>query len=676
MTPLLSDEPAPPAGGNGADRAENDAPTPARRLLARWRPAFAGGMLALALTPIVVAEGRAIAIGWVPTFDAGYFTVRSRDVLTSHHPLVGAWSSASVDLGATVRNLGPLQLDLLAPFTKLDPYWGTAVGVGLVSAASVVAVWWAAYRALGPLGAGAAMLATLVLEATVGTQALIDPRQQIYLLLPYWALLWLAWAAAAGHGPAVPALVFAASLITQTHFTFVFQGALLLVVGVGLYVAGARRRWREAAATRWLALGLVVGLVCWGQPLWDQLVGDRNLGAVLAERGASEGVGWDAGAQVAAGTVLRPPGFWLPGTLGDYRLPSDLASSWSAWLALTAWFVLVGGAAALAWRRRSPGLAALGVIGVAALVAALVAAARIPMSLFGMLPQNYFWMWPTGVFLTVALAAGLLAASPPLRRRIAAPAGALGLGIAGVVIAVYASRPVDHFVVVASAETAGERVGRPAVEALAAGLRREQVRGPLVVDYRRSSFGTYLRYTFLAELQRAGIEFTFPPGDENLNRFGRERCEEGQAVARIVLADAGGDPVVRDGEVVLAHVDEFTDAAHADLDELDEQFGDWLRDGTIDLDVDRLEFFAGGEVPGLRGVLSTPGLPATGLASLLAPWRAWDLIGIPADLGDDFARWNDLQTRSAVDDVTILLAPTDDPLDRTNVPVRAAACVD
>ena len=201
-------------------------------------------MLALALAPIIAAVVRAIVIGWVPIFDAGYFTVRSRDVLTADHPWLGAWSSTSVTLDSTVRNLGPLQLDLLAPFTKVDPYWGTALGVGAVAAGSVVAVWWSARRVLGPVGAGAAMLATIALEAAIGTQSLIDPRQQIYLLLPYWAMLWLTWAAAMGMGAAIAPLVFVASLITQTHFTFLFQTVLLLLVGVGLYVARARGKWR------------------------------------------------------------------------------------------------------------------------------------------------------------------------------------------------------------------------------------------------------------------------------------------------------------------------------------------------------------------------------------------------------------------------------------------------
>ena len=322
---------------------------------------------------------------------------------------------------------------------------------------------------------------------------------------------------------------------------------------------------------------------------------------MLAERGANEGVGLGDGARVIAGTVLVPPRFWLPDSLGSFDLPEDVVSPGWAWVALTGWFVLVVAAAATAWRRGLRELAGLGLIAAVTLVGAVVAAARIPLSLFGFIPQNYFWMWPTGVFLTVAVAAGLLALIGPGRRVLASTSGLVGLVACGVVVAVVAAQPVDYFASVPSVETAGERVARPAVEQLATGLRRHAVTGPVVVDYSRASFGNYLRYVFLAELQRAGIEFTFPPEDENINRFGRRRCDDGDAVTRIVLADSGGDPVARPGESVLAHVDEFSPDEQRELVELDRRFGDTLRDGTIELDL------GGARVPERRGARSSLG---------------------------------------------------------------------
>ncbi len=523
-------------------------------------------------------------------------------MLTADHPWLGAWSSASLRLGANVRNLGPLQLDLLAPFTKINPYGGTAVGVGVVAAISVLAVWWSARRVLGPVGAGAVMLATLALEATVGLQAFIDPRQQLYLLMPYWALLWLTWAAAAGQGVAIAPLVFTASLIAQTHFTYLLQTMMLVAAGLALYVATTRTRWREARATRALLIGLVVGLFCWAQPLWDQLFGDRNLGAVLANRGANDGAGWATGAQVITATTLRPPRFWLPGTVSRFDLPTDLPSQLPSWLAVTGWLVLLAGSAVVAWREGRRALALLGVVGAVSLVAALAAAASIPPSVFGLIAQNYLWMWPTGVFLSVAVAAGVVAALPVLRQSLNGTGGAIGMTAMAVALVVAAPQNVDDFAPIESVKSAGERVGRPLLDQFAAGLRSYDVTGPVLVDNAsRAAFGSYVPYSFLAELQAAGIDFTFAPDDGNLLRFGLERCERGEATARIVLADAGGDPRPRDGEVVLAHVDVFTDLDASELADLDLRFGNGLRDGSLDLDLAEFERQAGREVPELRG---------------------------------------------------------------------------
>ncbi len=44
----------------------------------QWTSLFAKVTLALALAPIVVTVVRAGVTGWVPTSDAGFFTVRSR----------------------------------------------------------------------------------------------------------------------------------------------------------------------------------------------------------------------------------------------------------------------------------------------------------------------------------------------------------------------------------------------------------------------------------------------------------------------------------------------------------------------------------------------------------------------------------------------------------------------
>src|SRR5690606_5622322 len=141
-----------------------------RELFRRWDITVISQWLALAaaLLPIVTAVVRARFDHWLPLGDNAYFTVRSRDVLTDHHPFIGAWSIGSNTLGTSANNHGPLQLELMAPCTKLTPYWGTAIAMGVIHGLAVVGVWLISRRMLGPVGVIGAMLATICLELTMG----------------------------------------------------------------------------------------------------------------------------------------------------------------------------------------------------------------------------------------------------------------------------------------------------------------------------------------------------------------------------------------------------------------------------------------------------------------------------------------------------------------------------
>jgi hypothetical protein len=623
----------------------------------RYDSLFAKVMLALTLAPIVVSVCRAIVSGWVPTSDAGFFTVRSRDVLTTHHPWIGAWSWASVPVGSTIRSLGPLQLDLLAPFTKVSPYSGTALGVAAVAMGSVIAVWWSARQVIGLVGAGAALLATLSLEAAIGSQAFIDPRQQVYLLLPYWALLWLTWAAATGHGRAIPPLVLLGSVITQTHLTYVIQGGGLVILGLGCYVATVRHRWREAHATGFLLAALVIGLVCWAQPLWDQFAGEGNLGAVMTNRSSATGVGWSRAVEVVASSALTLPRFWLPPTLDEFEAPVDLVGLRNSVCALVVWLIALAGSVVMALRRKDRQLAYFAGVAIAALVMAVLAASQIPASDLGLIPQNYYWMWPTGVFATAALVYSLATRINVLGRVLASLPGRTALVATCSVMIIAAVRPVDHFAPVGSAVTAGERVARQVMDQLELWLRLNQLDTPVVIDYSRASADSYVRYAFLAELQRAGVEFVFDPNDANLYRFGLGRCADASDLSRIFLVDIGGYAEPAQGEAVLAHVDAFTDDDEAALDALDQQFGDWLRDGTVLVDLPMLEFLDGRQNLALRRVMSSPDQPASGLAATVRRWTAWGVVDLDGKQHDELDRWVDLQVRSRMEDVTILLVP-------------------
>src|SRR5690349_15350785 len=133
-----------------------------------WRQLRVWGPVAVVCVPIVWAAVRAAVGHWVPIGDDAYFTVRSRDVLTAHHPLVGAWSSGSLDLTTPINNLGPIQLDLLAPFTRFTPMGGTAIGVALINVAAIVVIAWLIVRIAGERAVLPAMCAVGLLTWTMG----------------------------------------------------------------------------------------------------------------------------------------------------------------------------------------------------------------------------------------------------------------------------------------------------------------------------------------------------------------------------------------------------------------------------------------------------------------------------------------------------------------------------
>ena len=287
------------------------------------------------MLPAVVMVVRAAAEDWVPLFDAAYFTVRARDVATAHNPLVGAWSMGSREVGTWLNNLGPLQLDVLAPFTKLDPYWGTAAGVAATNIAAIVGVWLVSRRLVGPIGVVGAMAATVLLELNEGSLMLIEARQQLALILPMWCTLWLAAATWMGQRWALPWLVLTASFVLQTHFTYAYQ--TLAIAGAAAIGFVLHHRQHRGQLVRPALLAAAVLALCWVQPLWDQLFGTGNAGEVFGQSGGSaRSVGTSTGLRILAESVFVPP-FFAPGSMGDLLREGRRPSLPVSVLALIAW---------------------------------------------------------------------------------------------------------------------------------------------------------------------------------------------------------------------------------------------------------------------------------------------------------------------------------------------------
>ena len=562
----------------------------------------------------------------------------------------------SREVGTWLNNLGPLQLDVLAPFTKLDPYWGTAAGVAATNVAAIVGVWLVSRRIVGPVGVVGAMAATIVLELNEGSLMLIEARQQLALVLPMWCTLWLAAATWIGRRWALPWLAVAASFVLQTHFTYAYQTVFVAgAATVGFVVQHRRDRER---LVRPVLLATAVIVVCWAQPLWDQLFGTGNAGEVFGESGGSErSVGASTGLRILAESVFVPP-FLAPGSMGDLLREGSRPSLPVAVIALIAWgAVLV--AVAVAMRRRHRGLFAMAIIAIVAFAGSVLAAIKIPPTeQFGIIAQNYYWIWPIGVFIATTVAGSVLLV--PVRwlresaARDASPAIALALAGATALAAIPLLRPTNLLPETDHEWAVSRHLARPLLDELGASLDELAPAGPVLID-----LGTvrHVRYTLLAELQRRGIDFVFAPGSTDLSRFGHDRCDDGTATHLLTLRGGSGAVQLRGSDALLATVPGLTTVQADRSGLLAAQFGDALREGSVTVDTEAIEAF-GGDVPALLGqVLATPGMPARRLGEFLGNWSRFGAVDAPGDLGAQLSEWQALERRAAEDRMAIYLRP-------------------
>ena len=214
-----------------ADNAPHTAPDPDGP-----PPWVRAGLHAAVVLPIVVAAVRALATGWFPVGDSALLAIRAADVGTSHHPLLGSWTSASLTLGVDVNNPGPLYPDLLAPFT-----WtiGRVAGIGPAVAVGVATT--NAAFALGIVRIGRliggwrlerwTLLVVAALTWAMGSELLIDIWQPHALLLPFVCLLLLTVGLVDRRWALLPWWLGVGSLVVQTHIGYVY-----VVVVLGLMI--------------------------------------------------------------------------------------------------------------------------------------------------------------------------------------------------------------------------------------------------------------------------------------------------------------------------------------------------------------------------------------------------------------------------------------------------------
>jgi hypothetical protein len=509
-------------------------PNAQRATASPWTPVIAA--VTVVCLPIVFAAVRAAAGRWVPTGDDAYFTVRSRDVLTEHHPLLGAWSSGSVDLDDPVNNLGPLQLDIMAPFTKVAPMGGTAIATALTNVASIVTIAWLLARIAGRRAVLAGMVGVGLLTWTMGSEMLITPRQHQYLILPYLCLLVAAWAVTSGDRLAIVPAVAAASLVAQTHLSYPVLVAALTVVMVAGQVVTSRSR-AVLGGRRAVIAGSVLAAVLWAQTLIDQVAGSGNLGHVLFGSGGAGQAGLGAGIRLVAGLLVSPVTLFRSGYARD-DTDALMADWWQlaifALALAAALLVVVRGIRAGAWRRTSGVLVAL-----VAVLAGVVDAALLPRTVFGLAIMNYRWAWATGAFIAVVcLVEVAIRVERDHRARTVTSWTAFAVCVA--LAAANMPRSVQHPDPVRYLDE--QRAVAEALDQLAAvDLAAVDAARPVIIDESEMYFGHPYTYPVLLALQQQGVPFRFEsPLQER--RFGEGRVSDGTETVRLRLVS--GDPAV------------------------------------------------------------------------------------------------------------------------------------
>ena len=597
--------------------------------------AVAGGA---AVTPFVVATVRAIRDGWYPIGDNAFFALRARDVLTEHHPLLGTWTSASLSVGRNLNNPGPLLFDLLALPAKVDPASGLAVGVAAVNVASIAVIAWLAWRRGGAGFVAWAMAAATGLAWTMGSELLFDPWQPHALLFPFLAFVFAVWSMVEGDAVALPVAVGLASLVVQSHLSYAVLVPLLSLVGVVGLVVAVRRRTEPMRVRRPVIAAVVVGAVCWVQPFVDQVRGEGNLVTLLTNASSGDakiGVGL---ATRLASWVLSVPPFWGRSSFARALYVPGPESMPGRVLAAGSLVVLVLALIGAAWfgRRRSAALVALaGVLG------AWVTTVMLPVGTLGIVPHQFKWLWPIGVFATFALAISLT--------RVAWAGAAMALLLGALSLPAWNAR----------SGPSADAASIPTAKALVDGLDLGGI-DRVLFDARGLRFAEPYSTVVLLELQRRGVEFRVE--DEILARqVGGSRLvdsEEANGLPRLVEREGDAALTPPAGAEVVSMVRALSIAEKVELDDLEARVAAAIeRDGLVLNERGRTVQRENG-LPALRTAgpeLRDPGV-LLGTAELIRIVRE-DLAALPSGERTAFRRYAELRHAWNTRTVALFLVP-------------------
>jgi hypothetical protein len=514
------------------------------------RPWLLAGGIVLAplavLAVVVLVEGAR-----APAGDVALIELRVRDVGTSRTPLLGSYSRFGYN------QPGPALLWVLAvPYRLLGArYAGLEVGALLLTALSLAAVLWVAWRRAGALGTGGAALVLALWVRGVGPGWLVDPWEPHVLAPVALAVLVLAADVVAGRRAwSLPLVAAGASFIAQSWGTML---AFAVVLGgwsaVAVLVAAWRRPDERRVAVRSLLVSAAVVLVLWAPALVEQARSSPgNLVAMWRALGEpSETLGaTDAWRAVAVELGPRPTWLGFPQSLEVFAATVDLDGA----PVVPAGGLLLAAALVVAVARRWRGPALFATTVVLGVAAAWWSMDRLIPPLFLWIPQ---WLGVLGA--GAALAVGAVAARAVVDRvgdRPVLPLGLLALAA------------------VASGWACVDAVGdwrrpdplRDAVAEVAGAAALDGDDGPVLARSRldvRQVLGDQdvALEVLVAALERRGLEVVVER--DAANRFGPERARPERAGAELRLVAATPDEPPPDGFEVVATADPLQPAERA-----------------------------------------------------------------------------------------------------------------
>jgi len=346
--------------------------------------------------------------------------------------------------------------------------FGGAVGIALAIAALNIAMVWAVgfvtSRTGGPTAAIVGQVITAGLVWTLGSELLYDPWQPNVLVLPFWLLLCTVWAVIDDDVVLLPLAVAVGSFCMETHLGYLFLVPILLAFALGVVVVrrrgGGTGRFRDLRAP--LRNSVIVGLVLWAQPLWEQFfsAGQGNLGRLLTAGTGGSGsgaeksaTGLSVGLRLFSSVVAQAPWWLRPGF--DTSVPSstwidtpdgrvlsapDLTGLGPALVALVLFVAVV----ALGWgaARRSGHVAIERGYWLLALCSgvAMVTLIITPIDVLGLTPHKIRYLWVIGAFATYLLVLSILSVlRADARRGAVAGLAVIGLIAAAATIPVHAN---------------------------------------------------------------------------------------------------------------------------------------------------------------------------------------------------------------------------------------------